>query len=211
VTPQPGAGRRELAVAVLCCVVGAAAVLTAAGRAWVTARAVQGPLQTPLVVRGGAAVPEAPALAVVGLAGALALLATRGVVRAATGLVIAACGIGAAVAAANGARPGAGALEDRAGAALGTGSAQVQDVATNGWPMVAVAGALLFACGGALAMVRGRRWPGMSARYDAPHRGPATVAAGGQGGRSAPEPNGARPEDALEQWRALDRGEDPTI
>jgi uncharacterized membrane protein (TIGR02234 family) len=201
VTPQPAAGRRELAVA----------VLTAAGRAWVSARAVQGPLQVPLVVRGGASVPEAPALAVVGLAGALALLATRGVVRAATGLIIAGCGIGAAVAAANGARPGAGALADRAGAALGTGSAQVQDVATNGWPVVAVAGALLFACGGALAMARGRRWPGMSARYDAPHRGPATAAAGGQGGRGAPEPNRAGPDDALEQWRALDRGEDPTI
>jgi uncharacterized membrane protein (TIGR02234 family) len=205
----PGGGRRELTIAVTCCLVGALAVFIAAGRAWVHARATQGSLQLPLAVRGGSAVPAAPALAIVGLAGALALLATRGLARALTGAVVAGCGVGAALAAARGAHPDNVSLAARAGAALGTGSAHAEDVATNGWPLVAVAGGCVFAVGGALAMVRGRRWPGMSARYDAP-QGAAAVPPGGVVG-VAPEPDRARPEGALELWRALDRGEDPTL
>lgn len=200
----PRGSRRELAIAVLCCLGGATAVLTATGQAWVHARATQGPLQVPFVVRGGSAEPAAPALAVVGLAGALALLATRGIVRATVGALIAASGIGAAAVAARGAHPGTGSLADRAGAALGTGSAQAQNVAHNAWPAVAIVGAAVFAVGGALAMVRGRSWPGMSARYNAPSAS-GTAAAPGR-------PTGpVVPDDALEQWRALDRGEDPSL
>jgi len=59
------------------------------------------------------------------------------------------------------------------------------------WRVAVLLGALLGACGGALAALRGQRWASMSRRYDAP---------------SAP-----RPAHESDPWRALDRGEDPTL
>jgi uncharacterized membrane protein (TIGR02234 family) len=58
------------------------------------------------------------------------------------------------------------------------------------WPYVALAGATLLTAAGALAVVRGRGWGAMSARYDAPV--------------------GDRPVNESSLWDALDRGEDPT-
>jgi hypothetical protein len=54
-----------------------------------------------------------------------------------------------------------------------------------------LAGAVLGLLGGALTAVRGPRWAAMSERYDAP---------------SAP-----RPVHESDPWRALDRGDDPTL
>ncbi|HZE65258.1 MAG TPA: Trp biosynthesis-associated membrane protein [Sporichthyaceae bacterium] len=190
-------GRRELVAALAGCVLGAGVVLFAADRPWVHARAGQGALQVPLSVRGGSLTPVTPALAVVGLAGALGLVATRGVLRRLTGVLVCASGVVAAVAALGSVHPGAGDLTDRAGAALGTASGTVSAIRHTGWGWVAVLGSVVFALAGAAAVARGPRWPGMSARYETPVAAPARAAA---------------PDDsALEQWRALDRGEDPTL
>jgi uncharacterized membrane protein (TIGR02234 family) len=190
-------GRRELVAALSGCVLGAGLVLFAADRPWVHARAVQGSLQVPLSVRGGSLQPITPAFAVVGLAGALGLVATRGVLRQLIGVLVCAGGVVAAVAAVGSAHPGAPELADRAGAALGTASGTASAIGHTGWGWVAVLGSVVFALAGAAAAVRGPRWPGMSARYESP------VAAA---------PRAATVEDStLEQWRALDRGEDPTL
>jgi uncharacterized membrane protein (TIGR02234 family) len=194
------AARRQLLTALCCCVAGAAVALLGTGRAWVHARAVQGSLQVPLVVGGASLAPAVAALALAGLAGGPALIAVRGRVRAALGGALLACGLIAAGVAAAAARPGAGGLAGRAGAALGTGSASAERVTTTWWPWVAVVGSLLYAAGGGLAAVRGARWPGMSARYTTD---PAPV-----GPVSVTQSTG---DLALEQWRALDRGEDPTL
>ena len=59
---------------------------------------------------------------------------------------------------------------------------------------MATGGGALVAVAGAATLARGPAWPGMGARYDAPAR-----------------PAPARREDTpIDQWRALDRGEDPT-
>jgi uncharacterized membrane protein (TIGR02234 family) len=189
--------RRELVATLIGCVLGAAVVLFAADRPWVHARAVQGAMQVPLSVRGGSLEPMTPAFAVVGLAGALGLVATRGVLRRLVGVLVCASGVVAAVAALRSVRPGAADLADRAGAALGTATGTTSAIEHTVWGWVAVLGSAVFALAGAAAAVRGSRWPGMSSRYETP---------------GAPATRAANVEDStLEQWRALDRGEDPTL
>jgi uncharacterized membrane protein (TIGR02234 family) len=190
-------GRRQLVLALAGCVLGAGLVLFAADRPWVHARAVQGSLQVPLSVRGGSLEPMTPAFAVVGLAGALGLLATRGVVRRGIGVLVCASGLVAAVAAARSARPDATDLADRAGAALGTASGTAAAISHTAWGWVAVLGSLVFALAGAVAVLRGPSWPGMGARYGTP--------------TAAPTRPTSTDDSALEQWKALDRGEDPTL
>jgi uncharacterized membrane protein (TIGR02234 family) len=192
----PADGRRELMLALAGCVLGAGVTLFAADRPWVHARAVQGALQVPLSVRGGSLAAAVPAFALVGLAGALGLLATRGVGRRITGLVILAAGLAAAQNAAQHVRPNAADLADRAGSALGTASGTAASVSHTAWGVLAMLGSVVFALAGAAATVRGPRWPGMGARYGTPVA-PATAPASAD-------------DSALEQWRALDRGEDPT-
>jgi Tryptophan-associated transmembrane protein (Trp_oprn_chp) len=59
------------------------------------------------------------------------------------------------------------------------------------WRAAVPAGAVLAGAAGGLAALRGPRWAAMSRRYDAP---------------SAP-----RPAHESDPWRALDRGDDPTL
>ena len=61
----------------------------------------------------------------------------------------------------------------------------------SGWRGLVLLGAVLAAVAGALAAVRGSRWAAMSRRYDAPSQ--------------------PRPEHESDPWRALDRGDDPTL
>jgi hypothetical protein len=61
----------------------------------------------------------------------------------------------------------------------------------SGWRVAVLAGAILGVVGGGLAAVRGHRWAGMSSRYDAPSTPP--------------------PAHESDPWKALDRGDDPTL
>lgn len=175
----------------------------AASRNWVDGQAVAGELRVPLEVSGASLAPAVPTLALAALAGLLALVATRGVLRRVAAVLVAACGVGGAVAAALKADPGDGELADRAGEAIGTGTALAQ-VDVTGWAWLAVLGGLSIGASGLLAAVRVSGWPGMSARYNAP--GPAAAVA-----EAAPVRERTTAGDSsLETWRALDRGEDPT-
>jgi hypothetical protein len=126
VTPATDPGRRELAYAVIACLAGAGLAYLAGART------------------GDHLVPWQRPLALVGLAGAGALLATKGVLRRVVGGLVAACGLGIVVAA----------------------SYAITGDANLGWPAVAALGGLALTAGGALALVRGRRWPAMGARYE---------------------------------------------
>jgi uncharacterized membrane protein (TIGR02234 family) len=130
-------------------------------------------------------------LAVVGLAGAIAVVAARGWLRPVVGLVLVLAGVGMVVA-------GLGFDPD---SALARGSsASLQGTGSTPWPVLAAVCGAVLATAGALVAARGRRWGGMSQRYDSP------VAA------AAPEPQGAAEGGSGERqlWEALDRGEDPT-
>jgi len=176
--------RQALAVAVASCALGAALALLAATRTWtveVTQR-----LAPPAEVRtprtGSVLEPWLTALALVALAGAGALLATKGRSRNLVGAVLVLAGLGVL----------AGGVD---------GLASVAHV-TVAWPVLAIVGAVFIVCGGGLAAVRSRAWPAMGSRYERP-RAPRSPA------EDQPQFIGPSASDVA-MWDALDRGEDPT-
>jgi hypothetical protein len=178
------AGRRALARTVASCAAGAALALLAATRTWTVQITRQDApaavLRTP---RTGAALePWLTALALVALAGAGALMATRGPWRSLVGVVLVLSGLGV----------------------LAGGVAGLATVArvTVVWPVLAMIGALLIGYGGGQATLRSRSWPAMGTRYDRP-RAPRTPA------EDEPQYTGPSRSDVA-MWDALDRGEDPT-
>jgi Tryptophan-associated transmembrane protein (Trp_oprn_chp) len=191
------APRRELLLAVLGCALIAGFLLFAASRTWeVVATERVAPLPPLAIRRTGASVaPAIPALALVALAGAGALVAARGRGRILTGVLVGSAGLGVAGAAL---------------AALRTGLPAA-------WPSCCLAGGLVLAAAGAVAAARGQRWPVMGARYEPGVGAPAPgMTAGGgpepgraTGHRSGPtDGSGDARHTAL--WAAIDRGEDPT-
>jgi hypothetical protein len=75
------------------------------------------------------------------------------------------------------------------------------------WQAAALAGALLVFLAGLATVLRGPRWPVMSARYDLPERraGGAPPARPGRPGHPG------RPTDSASMWESLSSGEDPTL
>jgi uncharacterized membrane protein (TIGR02234 family) len=197
----PGAGaksRRSLALMLLLAVLGAAVVLLAVGQTWARGSVdVQG---TGIgVSTSGSGITGLPgALALVGLAASVAVFAVRGLGRVAVGLLLALAGAGAAVSALLAVGDTA-ALDRNAARAAGLTRATATAVGHTGWPWVAALGGVLLLLAGLLVLARGRDWPGMSSRYEAPGAGPKRP------GRPAPAT-----ETPADLWKALDRGEDPT-
>ena len=181
--------RRGLVVAVLLCLAGAALVLLATSRAWLSVQT-DVPIGLPargVELTGSELAPGTRALALLGLAGVAALAATRSGGRIVVGALVALAGLGVMVAVARVAL-------DQTAAALRAepGSSLTVVVREDGgvWPYVALLGGLLLLAAGVLTVVRGRSWSALGAKYDAP---------------TEPKP---RSEASL--WDALDRGEDPT-
>ncbi|MFC7550153.1 Trp biosynthesis-associated membrane protein [Plantactinospora sp. GCM10030261] len=187
-TDRPGAaglaGPRGLAYAALAGLAGGGLALYASTRTWSVDVLARPPLPDREIARTGAELlPWLPALAVVALAGAAAVLATRGRVRRAVGVLLALVGVAVAVG-------GGYALLGRA------------DVGP-GWPVLCLLGGLLATAGAVAAVRYGHRWPVMGARYE------RTSAPGGS---EALAPGGrVEPERARQAWDAIDRGEDPTV
>lgn len=215
---RPAAGAsRGLAYPVASCVAGAGLALFAVTRVWsvqVTARPGLSDLRA--VRTGAGQLSWLPALALVALAGAGALLATRGWARRVTGAVLLAVGVGLTV--------GAGLA--RTGSDPGAAGA-----AGTLWPVAAGCGGVLVALAGWWTVRHGHRWPAMDARYeratgsasgppDAPGLRDAEGLRGVEGSRDAetpPPPGGqgqrreSAPMDTRSAWDALDRGDDPTV
>ncbi|HEY8472971.1 MAG TPA: Trp biosynthesis-associated membrane protein [Natronosporangium sp.] len=173
-------GRRQLAITVGLCAVGAAAVLIAAAQTW-QVEVSQRPAPLPAlrdVQTGGALRPWLPAVGWVALAGAGALLALRGTARRLLGGLLLVAGV-----------------------VIVPGALTV----AGGWPVVAAVGGLAVAAAGAVTVLRSGRWPAMGARYERPAHS-ATAGHPDPGG----QPDTTEQPDPAQLWQALDRGEDPT-
>jgi uncharacterized membrane protein (TIGR02234 family) len=186
--------RRELAAATLLGGAGAAIVVGFAGRTWatVTERAATAGLATMNQhLTGRSLSGVTAALGWAGLAGIAALLATRGWARVAVGVLLTAFGVIVAIVSPAAVRHAhvVSTAGDKSNLARLGGDLAVH---VNGWWTLSLAGGVLLAAAGLLTVVRGRRWPGMSSRYDRP---------------GAAEPAG---DDPASLWKALDRGDDPT-
>jgi hypothetical protein len=187
---------RGLGVAVVACLAGAGLAIFAATRTWaVTVTPRPGLPSLRETTTGAAAQPWTVALAVVALAGAGALLATRGVLRRGLGGLLMLVGAGTAASGI------AGRLGLDAGGFL--------------WPVACVLGAALIVWGGLAAARRGHLWPAMGSRYERSKVPPSEREPG-----AGPEPSAAaglsRPVtdpavDTRAAWDALDRGDDPTV
>ncbi|HEY9388223.1 MAG TPA: Trp biosynthesis-associated membrane protein [Mycobacteriales bacterium] len=200
------AARWELLLALACCAAGAGLVLLGGGREWVDVTVSRpSPLPSIVVAASGNTVePAVTALGLVGLAGVVGLLATRRAGRLVLGGLLALVGLAVLVRAlphlAAPSRQGALDLVAAQGRTVGVLSdAPVSAVAHPIWPVLTALGGLGLVAAGVLSLWRGRRWPGMSSRYDAPAgRSPAPADAA----------TGVRSD--AELWDALDNGRDPT-
>ncbi|WP_167521589.1 TIGR02234 family membrane protein [Microbispora triticiradicis] len=209
-TPVPAAapGRagspagRSLLVWLAACAAGGGLALLAAGRRWVTLGAAGGPGgagQDGLT--GGDLVAWLSPAALAALAAAVAVLAARGIGRRMIGGVVALLGAAVAAGAWDGTRDATVAAAARAHATAATVSGAAIPVESRAWvwPLLAAAGGLVLLGSGAVAAVRGARWPGMSGRYER------------DAGHARTEPGRAPARDAdRAMWDALDEGEDPT-
>lgn len=199
-TRSPG-----LPLALVAQALGAAAVLLIATREWQTVTTTRPRPFTDLVQGlSGRTVDAVPtALGLVALAGVVAVVATKGVVRRVIGALVALAGAGLVWRSLAGLAPVSPA---RARELVRAAHPQVVDsgalarhiVTHPAWPVLsAVAGLLVLGAGAAVAL-RGGRWTGLSARYER------------SGARAPVDPEQQRARADATLWTALERGEDPT-
>lgn len=190
---------RPFALALLLQLIGAGGALLVAVRTWQTVTTPRpAPLHEDVLHLSGRTVDAAPtALALVALAGVVAVLATRRGMRRVIGAVLALVGVGLVWRA----FASAGAVSVGRARTLVTdhhptvnAAAVVPRVETSAvWPLLTGACGLLILAAGALIAWRGHRWQVMSARYEAPA-----------------DAQQQQTKAATALWTALDRGEDPT-
>ena len=193
---------RERGLTALLCAAGAGLALLAAARGWATVSAEDAITPLSQDLTGGDLGGAAGALGWAGIAGLAALFATRGRARSGVGVLIALFGAGIVYASAAAVqRPNVLSAAGEESALLNIGADPAVDV--NLWWMVSVTGGVLLAVAGLAAAVRGRRWPGMSARYE-------RAAPGGPAAQKAAVEDAAAEDDPSALWKSLDRGEDPT-
>ena len=195
-----GNARRQLGLALAGAVVAGGLALSASGQTWITLTAVRRPPLPPVVdqVSGGQVAPLVTATGLLLLAAAVALVATRGLARAAVGLLAACAG---AALGWSGVRTLAGgtALDRSLSTVGGSPGVQLHGQVQAAWPVLAVVAGVLAIATGVLVVLRARSWPARGRRYERP------------GAQTAAAAREATPEDrATAAWRALDRGEDPT-
>jgi uncharacterized membrane protein (TIGR02234 family) len=205
--PERGS-RRELTVAVGLCALAGGLALSASSQPWARVTITRQPPLPPTseVLTGSQAAPLVGACGLLLLAAAVAVIAVRGLGRAAVGLLVAVAG---GVLVLSGLRGVTGRLPLDAGDvgdAVGLGRADVTSDPVAGWAALALVAGVLGVLAGLLVVLRGRGWPGMGRRYE------RTGTAARQPAAPARAPRPVTDEDRHQAaWKALDRGDDPTV
>jgi uncharacterized membrane protein (TIGR02234 family) len=207
VSAPDGRARRELVAAVLLCALAGGLSLSSSSQPWARVTVTREPPLPPTVavLTGGEAAPLVGACGLLLLAAAVAVIAVRGAGRVVVGLLVAVAG---GVLGWSGLRGVTGRLgTDLAdvGSRVGLSQAQLTSDPVVGWAVVALLAGVLGVLAGLLVVLRGRAWPGMGRRYE---RNGATA-------RPAAAPAATRPQTDEDRhqaaWKALDRGDDPTV
>lgn len=163
--------RRELQLAVVLCVVGAGLTFLAVRQDWISYPTSELTITSVRDgVRGTSVAALAQALSLVGLAGVVAIAATKRSGRVIVGALVALAGIGVV-----------GQLVDLLASGLGhrliavgcsrlciVSQEQYDASPTWAWPVLTLLGGALMAMGGLLVAVRGRRWAALSSSYEVP-------------------------------------------
>lgn len=140
-------------------IVGALATFIGCSFTWATATVtvLGGAGSRTVTVSGGEAVPQAMSLAIVAVAGALALLSLRSWARQVVGLLLIAVGVVIEL----------GILDFLRHPAIDAGNDTVGLITTHPWWIVVGIGALLIAAAGVVTTVFSRAWDGLGAKYEA--------------------------------------------
>jgi hypothetical protein len=195
--------RQQLTAAVVGTVLAASVALFGASRTWLVRTTPRADPAPPLVenVSGASLLRLLPALALVALAGAGAIVATRGRWRSAVGVLVTASGLGIVL--------------------LQRSPARTAGIA-SGWVLVVALCGAAIAVAGAFTLRNGTRWPSMGARYERPvppePAGASAAPVGASGSderadgsdRAADRPAASSHIGDTGWWDAIDRGEDPT-
>lgn len=208
--PRLTRSRTEFGVALLLQIAGAAAVLLVSTRSWQTITTIRSkPFRPDVLEAIGRTIDAAPtALGLVGLAGVVAVLATRGLARRVVGVLVLFAGASTvwrsitALPAVSSARA-ASIVRDKHSLVANT-AVLARHVTTHPqWGALSIAGGIAIIIAGALVALRGADWGGMSARYEAPvgERSTAT---------NDEDDDRARARAQATLWTALERGHDPT-
>jgi uncharacterized membrane protein (TIGR02234 family) len=193
--------RTELGLAVALCLLGSCLVLVAASRTWVDLPVEGGPLlpDSTLEIEGSELVPGVRALALVGLAGVVALLASRRGGRVLVGGLLALCGLGVVAIVVRLLTRLDEAVLSSAPAREAVAVVLADSPSPTAWAALCLVGGVVLLAAGVLAAVRGRRWAVLSRRYEPP-----------TDHQPAAEPATSTESSERAAWEALDRGEDPT-
>lgn len=199
--------RRGYTLSVLAGILSGGAGFFAASRAWssVTVRTAGLPTDR-VTVDGSRALPIVGAMALVIMAGSVAVLATSHRVRVLVGSIIAAAGMVSVAFIVT----GAGTLRDALVQQIASSPAMAGDEAAqlrvadqadgSLWRWVALLASMLGVAVGAAVVAYGWRWPVMGRKYEAP----------GAAKDAPASPRDGEPSDS-DLWKALDRGDDPTV
>lgn len=197
--------RTDKTVFVAVVLIGAGLALGSASRAWVLADVPDLTAVPSLQVTGREVAGVVPAVALVGLAGVVAVLTTRRVGQVVTGALLAVAGAAAATVSAGVLRTPGPAVVAAVTTATGRTGVDGVSATVTGWPWLGLASGVLIALGGCLAVARARSWAGLPSRYDITT---AEVPMSETPAATAPVAEVA--EDPSLTWDRLTRGDDPT-
>lgn len=223
---EPSLARSLKVPTIAVMVAGAAVALFAATQIWARGRlAIEGFPGIAVEPTGRTLVPLVPAVGLLALGGALALLLVGRLGRALIGGVVALLALGAALAALrveDAQNAVAGILAEAAGVTSIPGGVNSIDALPTIWPWVATLGLSVAGIAAVIAATApASRWPRGGRRYAAAtsEAAPAPQATSGVEG-PAPDAAGDAPtspgagqgrDDGVGLWDALDRGDDPTL